>query len=131
MLEAPKANTSNLKVTLESIVQMFLQKLPLKIIVVRLPLSTHESLVTASSWACIQNFGDEFHHDPEADIGAASGVGAVLDHPWSVVIRGDADSSSCIEPIGQALVGYVSYPKPKVLRGHLTWRAGHITRVRV
>ena len=56
-LEAPKANTSNLKVTLASIVQMFLQKLPLKIIAVRLPLSTHESLVTASSWACCLNFG--------------------------------------------------------------------------
>ena len=100
---------------------MFRKKLPLNLIVDRLPLSKHESLVTiTASWACIQNFGDEFHHDPEADIGAASGVGAALDHPWSVVIRGDADSSACIEPIGQALAGYVSYPKPKVLRGHLT-----------
>ena len=167
LLEVPKASASNLNATLESTVQMFLQselqKLPIKIIVETPPLAIHESLVTTSSWACCQNFGDESHHDPEADIdeialdgavfgvgaaldhpwsivrrcdaeeidGAVTGVGAALDHPWSVVTRCEADSSSYTGPIWQALVEYVSYPKPKVLRGHLTWRAGHINRVRV
>jgi len=167
LLEVPKVNASNLNATLESTVQMFLQselqKLPIKIIVETPPLAIHESLVTTSSWACCQNFGDESHHDPEADIdeialdgavfgvgaaldhpwsivrrcdaeeidGAVTGVGAALDHPWSVVTRCDADSSSYTGPLWQALVEYVSYPKPKVLRGHLTWRAGHINRVRV
>jgi len=96
-LETPEANASNLNATLESTVQMFLQsdlqKLTLNLIVGRLPLSTLESLVVfASSWACCLNFGDEFHHDPEADIdeialdGAVVGVGLAIDHPWSVVI---------------------------------------------
>ena len=70
-------------------------------------MSTHESLVTASTWACCLNFGDEFHHDPEADIdeialgGAVVGVGLALDHPWSVVIRCDAESSSYTGPYGR------------------------------
>ena len=163
LLEAPKAGASNLNAPLARIVQLFLQKLPLQNIGVTHPLSIHESLGHTSSWACIQNFGDKFHHDPEADIdeitldgavfgvgpaidhpwsvvircdaeeidGVVPGVGAALDHPWSVVIRCDADSSSYTGSIWQALVVYVSYPKPKVLRGHLTWRAGHINRVRV
>ncbi len=41
--------------------------------------------------------------DAEEIDGAVFGVGAALDHPWGVVTRCDADSSSSIGPIWQAL----------------------------
>jgi len=61
-LEAPKANASNLKATLESIVQWFLwqQKPNHKIFVEQTPSDLTpfgESSVTDTSWACCQNFG--------------------------------------------------------------------------
>ena len=61
-LEAPKANASNLKVTLESSVQWFLwQRKPNQKIFAEQPPSDLTpfggSPVTESSWACCQNFG--------------------------------------------------------------------------
>jgi hypothetical protein len=63
-VEDPKANASDLKVSLESIVQWFLcqQKPKPKIFVEQPPSSltpTGGSWVTESSWACCQNFGVE------------------------------------------------------------------------